>query len=309
MAKGVQNPKKIRLIPYICGAGASLSGCEEGPSALKKSGLQKDLASAGHAVSWIEDPGPVYQREKEFYENLPPLGSVERKNIVLRNCRQIADLTEQCVREGAFPVTIGGDHSLSAGSIAGFARAKNAHGRIGLIWVDAHADLNTGDTSPSQALHGMPVAFLLGLGDPDFATIGGPQPVLKPENIIYIGLRDIDEGEESRIRGMGLQHFSVNAMRTYSGVRALYRAIARMEKNTDHLVMSIDTDVFDPSTAPAVGTPVIHGFDRQSLLSLMTQLVKRHRPSMIEAVEFNPHLPGAAQTYEIVRDVLKAALS
>jgi arginase len=296
--------KTFHLIPYTCGAGARQTGCVAGPAALKNYGLEKYLSNEQREVIWQEDPVGSYEQVKSVYENLPPLGSKERAQIVLDQCRHISGEVEKAVKRGAVPVTIGGDHSMAAGSIAGFARANNAHGRIGLIWIDAHADINTMRTSPSQALHGMPVAALMRLRmiDPEFSRIGGSKRVLEPNHLVYAGLRNLDEMEKVRVRKHHISAFSMD-MNSAVESETFIEAIGRIASETDYLVLSFDIDVMDPSVAPSVGSPEAGGFQREQILSLLGDVVASHPLDMIEITEFNPSMPGAEQTYEIIRDV------
>ncbi len=300
--------KEVRLIPFVCGAGAQQPGTVRGPAEMQKQGLESALASSWRQVAWHQDPSKLYEQEIGAHKNLPPLGSVERRAIVLKHGRRIARNVEKVVKSGAMPVTLGGDHSMAAGSIAGFARAKNAHGRIGLIWVDAHGDIHTPDTSLSKAYHGMPVASLLGLGDRDFATIGGEGPVLKPQNVVYIGLRSTENAEDRRISDLGIHAFSMKDISGGDMKEIFHRALKSISKDMDYLVLSIDMDAFDPATAPAVGSPAAGGFQREEMLEALKHLARLRAPDMIEVVEFNPDLEGAQKTYALLEDVLKAAL-
>lgn len=301
--------KEIRLIPYVCGAGASTPGAETGPVDLKLLHLEADL-NAKIPVRWHADPEEIYRQQEPLYKNLPPLGSAARRTIVLENCRAAADMVEQAVREGAFPVTLGGDHSMSAGTIAGFARAKHAQGRIGVIWIDAHPDINTTESSASHAYHGMPIAALLGLGDKDFAHIGGEEPVLQPENIVFLGLRDIDPPEESAIRQMGIKTYVMKDIPEGPGyvTAVMTKAVAALRARVDYLVVSIDLDAFDPRYAPSVGTPVADGFNKQEVIDALTYLAQARPPDMVEIVEYNPGLGGAIETYHLLRDILDTIL-
>ena len=301
--------KEIRLIPYVCGAGASTAGSEAGPVQLKAQGLENDL-QVNAPVRWHADPAALYESQKDFYAHLPPLGSEERRAHVLDHCRKVADMVEAAVKDGAFPVTLGGDHSMAAGTVAGFARAKGAAGRVGLIWIDAHPDINTPESSKSHAYHGMPIAALLGMGDKDFAHIGGPQAVLEPENIVFIGLRDIDPPEESLIRQMGIKTYIMKDIPEGAGyvTGVMKKAVAALKKRVDYLVVSIDLDAFDPRYAPSVGTPVTDGFNKQEVLDALRYLALARPPDMVEVVEYNPNLGGATQTYEVLRDVLNTIL-
>ena len=301
--------KRFHLIPYTCGAGAQQTGCVAGPAALKNFGLEKSLSNAERAVAWQEDPVAAYEQVKNLYKNLPALGTKERAQIVLDQCRHISDEVEKAVREGAVPVTIGGDHSMAAGSVAGFARATNGHGRIGLIWIDAHADINTKRTSPSQALHGMPVAALLKLRmvDPEFSKIGGAKRVLEPDHLVYAGLRSLDQMEKVRVRKHQISAFSMDMNSAIDG-ETFMQAVDRVASEKDYLILSFDIDVMDPSVAPSVGSPEEGGFMREQILSLLKGVVSKHELDMIEITEFNPGMPGAEKTYEIVRDVADTLL-
>ncbi len=301
--------KEIRLIPFVCGAGAQISGTERGPAEIKKHGLQSALGSTWRKVAWQEDPEVLYEQQRAFYKNLPPLGSAERKQFVLENCRHVAEQVELAVKSGAMPVTLGGDHSIAAGSIAGFARAHDAHGRIGVIWIDAHADLHTMETSPSKTYHGMPLASLLGLGDKDFATIGGENPVLKPEHVVYIGLRSTEAEEDQRIKEMGIKAFSMEDIGVDETNDVFQEALDSISKDVDYLILSIDLDAFDPLDAPAVGSPETGGFNREEVLQALALLTQKRLPDMVEVVEFNPDLPGADKTYALLRDILSVTLN
>ncbi len=301
--------KRFHLIPYTCGAGAQQTGCVAGPAALKNFGLEKYLSNAERVVMWQEDPVVAYAQIKNSYAHLPPLGSKERAQIVLQQCHHISNEVEKAVAQGAVPVTIGGDHSMAAGSIAGFARAKSAHGRIGLIWIDAHADINTKRTSPSQALHGMPLAALLKLRmiDPEFSKIGGAKRVLEPDHLVYAGLRSLDQMERVRVRKHQISAFSMDMNSAVDG-ETFMQAVDRVASETDYLILSFDIDVMDPSVAPSVGSPEQGGFMREQVLSLLQELVVAHPLDMIEITEFNPEMPGAEKTYEIVREVADTLL-
>ncbi|MGB4057039.1 MAG: arginase [Alphaproteobacteria bacterium] len=300
--------RQVRLIPFVCGAGAKLAGSERGPVEIKKHGLQAELSSAWRQVAWQEDPEILYLRERDMMAALPPLGSPERRIVVLDHCRDIADRVEAVVRSGAMPVTLGGDHSMAAGTIAGFARAKNAHGRIGVIWIDAHGDIHTPETSPSKAIHGMPVASLLGIGDKDFSMIGGAVPVLRPEHIAYLGLRSTEPEEDERIRAMGIRAYAMKDISPACTEEVFNQAWEVVTQGTDYFVLSIDLDAFDPEEASSVGSPEPGGFKKAETLAALGKLAAKRMPDMIEIVEFNPAMGDADKTYALLRDILKALL-
>ncbi len=303
--------KKIKFIAHVCGAGGSTPGAEQGPVDVARSGIVSDLNSRGLDVEWEEHPDSLYNGKtgKAAHDKLPALGSDKRKNLVLWHCRNSRDAVMKAMAEGSLPVMIGGDHAMAAGSIAGLALARKAHGRIGLIWVDAHPDLNTPDTSPSGALHGMPVAALLGMGDDDFKNLGGDKPVLRPEHVCYIGIRDIDPDEKSLLNRLPINSFPMKDIKK-GGVKAAFdRAMASLAGKVDYLVLSLDMDVFDPKDAPSVGTPVQGGFDRQELLDVLADLARSRKIDLIEVAEYNPTLKGKARTRLLLRDSLRALLA
>lgn len=300
------------LIPFVCGAGASTAGCEQGPVMMKREGLAEALAARGIPCRWAVDPEALYSEPTgaAAHAALPPLGDARRKALVLHHCSDLRDRVEAAVRAGDIPVTLGGDHAMAAGSIAGLARAKNAHGRIGVLWIDAHADINTPATSPSQAFHGMPVAALLGQGDADFTALGGgSRPVLQPQHIFYLGLRDLDEGEIAAMELMNIGHMTAREVLEAGYAAALERAIAHISEGTDYLFLTLDLDAFDPEVAPAVGTPVPDGFRRGDFLPALRDAVANNIFAGFEVTEFNPTLAGAGQTYDLLLQSLTFILA
>jgi arginase len=302
---------KVALIPFACGAGASVAGGERGPSDLKAFDIAGHLARAGVAAEWLRDPdeilaSPAYGARA--HKALPPHGSSERREFVLWHCAQLRDAVEEAIRAGMLPVTLGGDHTMAAGSVAGLARARAAHGRIGLIWVDAHPDLNTWETTSSKAMHGMPVAALLGMADETFSGLGGGKAVLNPRHVHYIGIRDIDPGERAYIEQLGIRHVNV-AQALVKGIEETFReAIEALRAEVDYLALSIDIDNFDPADAPAVGSPVPEGFHAGEMLPVLRAMAADYRFDLIEVTEYNPALPGKEKTRALVRDVLDALL-
>lgn len=296
--------KRIVLIPYACGAGASTLGTESGPADCARRGLTETLRARGLNCAWAIDPARIAGET-----DMPPLGDPGRKAIVMRHAAALRDNVEAALRDGALPVTIGGDHSMAAGSVAGLARAKNAHGRIGLLWIDAHADINTSATSPSQALHGMPVAALLGQGDADFAGLGGAaQPVLRPEHIFYLGLRDVDAGETDTLELMNISHMTADEVKAMGYGPALRAAMDKIARGTDYLFLSLDIDAFDPAFVPATGTPVPGGFAPDEFLPVLAEVMAAYSFSAVEITEYNPTLPGVERTYETLVQSLSVML-
>lgn len=295
----------ISLVPYVCGAGASVPGCEYGPLYARDHGLTERLQNAGIDAVWAVDPqahwsGPYGQ---VAHADLPPRGSSERFEIVAWHCQSLSRNVAAELRNGNRVVTIGGDHSMAAGSIAGMAEAFGPDVKIGVIWIDAHADLNTFESSLSKALHGMPVAALLGI-DKSLAPLGPAKAVVMPENVIYAGLRDVDAAEYDIAAAHGMRLMSMDDLRAQGIAQALQDSVMQLAGRCDHLVLSIDLDAFSLDDAPSVGTPVPGGFKPEEIVPVLAGIVRTHAIEMVEIVEFNPQLPGAEKTYDFLTQML-----
>ncbi|MDE2237557.1 MAG: arginase, partial [Elusimicrobia bacterium] len=196
--------RKAAVIGVPLDLGASKQGASGGPAAIRRAGLLKVLEDLGLP---LEDLGDLAVPKAV---RLPPRASLKNRAAILRVCKELERRVHQAARAGAVPITLGGDHSLAVGSVAGVARAHREEGRhIGLIWVDAHADINTPETSSSGNAHGMPVAHLLGMGDKAFAELGGFSPKVLPRNFCLIGTRDVDKAEAVNLRKSGVRVFSM----------------------------------------------------------------------------------------------------
>jgi len=291
--------KRVNLVPYVCGAGATKPGGQNAALELERRGMP---------FPWVESPAEQAKTFNDLgiYDNLPPRGSAERNAIVLRHGKHLAAQVESIIARGLFPITMGGDHSMAAASVSALARAKNAVGKTGLIWIDAHPDLNTPATSPSQSFHGMGVMTLLGQGHPDFVALTGGEAILKPENILYLGLRDIDAGEREAIDRLGIAHYTVGDTRKEDLQTIMDREVARISNNVDALAMSIDLDSFDPTVAPSVGSPVPGGFTADEVLPVLKNITAKYDFDLFEIAEFNPAFAGVDQTYNLIKEILSA---
>jgi arginase len=302
--------KSYQLIPYVCGAGASKPGAEQGAIDLKNFGLDSYLKEWGLNIRWREDPEYVFSNKfgKNSHDDLPPLGSEERREIVLWHSHYLKNEVEASILEGNIPVTIGGDHSMGTGSISGLAAAKNAHGRIGVLWIDAHADMNTPDTSHTKAYHGMPVTALFGMGDHEYSTLAGESAVLKPEHICFVGLRDVEEAEENYIKELGVNAFYMSDIKKEGLENIMNEALNIITNGTDYTFLSLDVDGLDPQDAPATGTAVEDGIKVNELLPLLQKAVLENSFDGFEIAEYNPTLPGKEKTTETICSLLKTML-
>ncbi len=283
--------------------GASRRGVDMGPSALRIAQLVAALERLGCTV---EDEGNLDVPQPEQVRR--PGGGTELAAITLV-CRELAKHTAATVRAGAFPVVLGGDHSLAAGSIAGAATALAERGeRLGVIWLDAHGDINTPATSTSGNVHGMPVAHLLGHGDPALAAIAAPAPALRPEDIVYIGLRDVDPAERELIHALGIRAYTMRDVDEQGLPAVMAAAIAHASLATGGLYLSCDADWIDPSEAPGVGTPVPGGATYREAHLAMELLADSGRLIGMDLVEINPVLDRANRTAELAVELIASAL-
>ncbi len=274
-----------------------------GPSALRIAQLEGRLESLGHAV---QDVGnlPVPGRElipddAHPADMLPAIAEV---------CRDLAGRTADAVRDGYSPLVLGGDHSLAAGSVAGVATAfAERKERIGLIWLDAHGDLNTPETSLSGNVHGMPVAHLLGMGDPALSGLAKPGPALLPKHVAMVGLRDLDPPERALARELGLAIFTMRDV-DERGLRDVMReAISIASNGTAGIHLSCDADWVDPSEAPGVGTPVRGGATYREGHLAMELVADTGKLVSMDMVEINPVLDQFNRTADLCVGLVTSA--
>ncbi len=287
---GVPRPARLHVIGVPMDLGAGRRGVDMGPSALRLARLGDALGALGHEV---HDHGNV---EVPIAET----AHVTEGDVRARYVDAIADVVARLaaavadVPPAATPVVLGGDHALAMGSVAGVVRRARG-GRVGVLWIDAHADLNTPASSPSGNVHGMPLAHLLGHGDPRLlAAIGGsPRAagggVLAPEDLAFVGLRSVDPAERAFIRAHGL-HATTMSDVDRLGIAAVAEAALATLAHVDHLHVSIDADVLDPAVAPGVGTPVAGGLAYREAHLLMELLAASGRVGSVDLVEVNPIL-------------------
>jgi arginase len=272
----------ISVIGMPMDLGQGRRGVDMGPSAIRYAKLQSTLTSLGFEV---EDLGDI---------NVPSPESIDIGDHHLKFLNTVCDVNEAlanvvsgAIERKRFPLVLGGDHSMAIGTVAGVA--KHYH-NLGLIWYDAHGDLNTGDTSPSGNIHGMPLAASLGIGHPSLVNVGGYTPKVKPENVVLIGIRELDKGEQNIAREMGLKVFTMHEIDRLGLARVMEEALAIVGKNTDGVHLSLDLDGLDPKDAPGVGTPVPGGITyRESHLAL-EMMSESKLITSAEFVEVNPIL-------------------
>jgi arginase len=294
----------VRIIGVPMDLGASRRGVDMGPSAVRYTDLRDRLEKLGHTV---EDVGNVHVPFREDAARGAQRGA-RYLGAITEVCTEVATRTRTALEAGQVPVVLGGDHALAAGSIAGAAAHLATKGqRLGVIWVDAHGDLNTPATSRSGNVHGMPLAALLGNGDKAMAAIAGPAAALKGSDVALVGLRDLDQPERQHIKKWGLSAYSMRAL-DERGVRAVIEeAIAVATKNTAGLWVSFDMDVIDPAEAPGVGTAVPGGMTYREAHLAMEMFADSGKLVGIDVVEVNPVLDEHNRTAEIACELILSA--
>ncbi|MED1564329.1 arginase [Alkalihalobacillus alcalophilus ATCC 27647 = CGMCC 1.3604] len=271
--------KKIGIIGVPLDLGQSRRGVDMGPSAIRYAGLEATLKRLSDEVFDFGDI-PV-SREREKVQKLRHL------NEIVEACTALANQIEEVETAGYFPLVLGGDHSTAIGTLAGVAKMKK---NLGLIWYDAHGDLNTLETSPSGNIHGMPLAVSLGLGEDELIEIGKAKIKVKPESVVIIGARSLDEGEKALIKQLGIKVFTMHEIDRLGMAHVMEEAIAHVTKGTDGVHLSFDLDALDPLEAPGVGTPVVGGVTYRESHLAMEMLAEAKIITSAEFVEVNPIL-------------------
>lgn len=282
--------KRVSIIGAPVWLGQSRYGTNLAPDTIRSAGIIAWLEAAGCDVI---DEGNISVsaagrcRQAEC--------NIKNSQSVIRASEELAGAVSRALADDRFPLILGGDHSIAIGSIAGAA----SHFReLGVIWFDAHADINTPETSPSGNIHGMPLAASLGLGYPGLAKVGGWLGKIKPENLIYIGVRDIDKGEAELISQYGIRNYSPTEIRSRGMAVIIKEALAELSSRCDAIHLSFDLDGIDPMEAPGVGTPVKAGVSFEESLSALTLLADSGLITSAEFVELNPILDKDGRTVE-----------
>lgn len=262
--------------------GASTRGTNLGPAAVRIAGLTDKLESLGKQfVDFGDIEVPLHGTRKVEYPKLKHLTQIIEVNDRLYH------KVDEAMANGYFPLVLGGDHSISIGTIAGVAKHKR---NLGLIWFDAHGDMNTDETTPSGNIHGMPLAVHLGLGNSALLNIGGFSPKIKSEHVVIIGARDLDPEERQLIRKTGITVFTMQEIDRLGMSAIIQRALEIVTNGTDGVHLSLDLDGLDPQYAPGVGTPVIGGITYREAHLAMEMLAESGVLTSCEFVEVNPIL-------------------
>jgi len=296
-------PKQIRVIGVPLDLGQSRRGVDMGPSAVRVAGLEARLEAIGHVV---EDVGNVSVAIPEQKKE----GAAHAKYLkeITATCTKSAELVLKSLESGAVPLLLGGDHSVAAGTVAGVAEFyRRQNQKIGLIWIDAHSDMNTPETSPSGNVHGMPLAAIMGLGPAELGNIFNFSPKIHSENCVLVGIRDVDAHEKENIRKAGVEVFTMRDI-DERGMRTVMEEALRMAgRGTAGYHVSLDMDWIDPEDAPGVGTPVWGGATYREAHLAMEIIADHGRLLSLEIVEVNPVIDEHNQTADLAVELALSA--
>jgi arginase len=290
----------IDIIGVPIDLGAGRRGVDMGPSAIRYAHLQQELEKLGHEVC---DKGNVEVPIAEMCNvNEPKLRYID---CIIPMARRTAGAVATSIQSGRFPVVLGGDHSISIGSIRGAARQR----KIGVLWVDAHADFNTPETTPSGNIHGMPLAALCGYGDPRLLQLWDETvPVVDPRRVAVIGVRDLDAGEKPLLREAGVLVMGMEQIDRMGMFNAVSKAIAQISQDVDGIYLSFDMDSLEPRHAPGVGTPVTGGLTYREAHLACEMVCETGKLLGLDMVESNPILDSGNQTARLSVELVASAV-
>ena len=300
-------PKKIRILGVPLDLGQSRRGVDMGPSAVGVAGLEARLEALGHVV---EDGGNIAVAIAEQKKSGDPHAKYLKE--ITATCTKHAEAVFKTLEAGKFPFVLGGDHSVAAGTVAGVAeffrqQRRVQEQKVGLIWIDAHADINTPETSPSGNVHGMPLAAIMGLGPAELADIYGFKPKVHAENCVLVGVRDVDAREKENIKETGIEVYTMRDI-DERGMRTIIEEALRVAgRGTAGYHVSLDMDWIDPEDAPGVGTPVRGGASYREAHLAMEIIADHGRMTSFEIVEVNPVIDEHNRTADLAVELALSA--
>ena len=297
-------PSHIAIIGAPLDLGQGRRGVDMGPSALRVANLNARIAALGYEV---EDLGNV---EVAQAENTPE-GDSHAKYVaeIAVSCQHLAAAVSQALSRGRFPLALGGDHSVAVGTMSGVSQHfREGSQKAGIIWLDAHADMNTPDSSPSGNVHGMPLACIVGLGPPELTHLLGYAPIVDPRNAVIVGLRDVDQIEKLHVRESGVRAFTMRDI-DERGLRAVMEEAIRLASDgAAGFHLSLDMDFVDPQDAPGVGTPVRGGVTYREAHLAMEMICDSGQMVSMEVVEVNPVIDEVNRTADLAVELVMSGL-
>lgn len=290
----------VSLIGAPTDIGAGHRGALMGPDALRIAGLGEALAARGIDVADrgnLAGPGNPWQ---------PPVDGYRHLDQVVAWNRLVMEAVGAELRGGRLPIMLGGDHCLGIGSITAVARhCRDTGKQLRVLWLDAHADFNTHEVTPSGNIHGMPVACLCGIGPEALTRLGGDAPALRPAEVRQVGIRSVDEGEKRLVKQHGLDVYDMRYIDEVGMKRTMEEALAGVDANT-HLHVSFDVDFLDPSIAPGVGTTVPGGPNYREAQLVMEMIADSGRMGSLDIVELNPLLDNRNETARVSVELVES---
>ncbi len=295
---------KVAIVGAPLDLGAGRRGVDMGPSAVRVANLNARLASLGYDVADLGNV-PVAQAESH------PEGPANAKYLtqITDTCTRLAELVESALQRGAFPLVLGGDHSIAVGTVSGLSHFyRERSEKIGVIWIDAHADMNTPDSSPSGNVHGMPLACCAGLGPPELTGIFGYAPKVEAKNIAIVGLRSVDDAERRNVQDSGVRAFTMRQIDERGLGTILEEAIRIASDGAAGFHLSLDMDALDPQEAPGVGTPVRGGLTYREAHLAMETMCDSGGMRAMEVVEVNPVIDESNRTAALAVELIMSAM-
>jgi arginase len=284
--------KQLSVIGVPMDLGQMRRGVDMGPSAIRYAGMVERLEQLKYEIEDLGDidiprPEPNTDNRQDNLRNL---------NEIAEGSSRLAKSVDQVIESNRFPLVLGGDHSIAMGTLAGVAKHYD---NLGVIWYDAHGDLNTADSSPSGNIHGMPLAVSLGIGHEKLTNIHNYEPKIKPENVVIVGARSLDEGERALIKERGIKVYTMHEVDRMGMTRVMEETVDYLKDRTDGVHLSLDLDGLDPSDAPGVGTPVMGGLSYRESHLAMEMLHQSGMITSAEFVEVNPILDEKNKTASV----------
>lgn len=295
---------KIAIVGAPLDLGAGRRGVDMGPSAVRVANLNVRLSSLGYEV---EDLGNVPVAQPESHHH----GAANAKYLpqITETCVRLAHLVEDALKRGVFPLVLGGDHSIAVGTVSALSNCyRDQDKKIGMVWVDAHSDMNTPESTPSGNVHGMPLACLAGMGPPELTEIYGYKPKVDPKNIAIVGLRSVDEKERENVQRSGVSAFTMRDIDERGLHAVMEDAIRAAAQGTAGIHLSLDMDAVDPQEAPGVGTPVRGGLTYREAHLVMETISDSGLMRSMEVVEVNPVIDESNRTAVLAVELVMSAM-
>ena len=300
--------KIVNIIGFPMDLGSGRRGVDMGPSAIRIAGIESKLKRLGYEVN---DSGDIFIQNIEL-QNSRTLGNNPKLKYlpeILKTTKILAKKVEKVLEQDQFPLCLGGDHSMALGTIAGISSyCRKNDLETGIIWIDAHSDMNTDQTTPSGNIHGMPMAASLGIGNVQLVNLLDFSPKVKPENCVLIGVRSIDLLEKENIKKLGVAVYTMSDIDKLGIHRIIARVLKQFQKKVDHIHVSFDLDVVDPTFAPGVGTPVPGGLSYREAHLLMESIAECGCMSSLEVTEVNPILDNKNKSAEFATNIIASSL-